>query len=127
MLVGLPLALILVPSVSFALLDWMAESIVQMQSNNQKAIAENIATLFHGEAELFDDLPTVPSEAGLVARSIANPVRLNAQASEWGDEALVQRRFGPEGDGSFTLSLGTRLGCSTRTWKSPTMRGSIAT
>ena len=110
MLVGLPLALILVPWVSFALLDWMEEAFVQSQSNNQKGIAENIATLFDGEAELFDDLPTDPSEADLVARSIANPVRLNARASEWGDEALVQRRFGPDGDGSFTLSLGTRLG-----------------
>ena len=110
MLVGLPLALILVPWVSFALLDWMGDSIVQLQSNNQKGIAENIATLFHGEAELFDDLPTDTGDAGLVARSIAKPVRLNAQASEWGDEALVQRRFGPEGDGSFALSLGTRLG-----------------
>lgn len=110
MLVGLPLALILVPWVSFALLGLMEETVVQLQSNNQKGIAENIATLFHGEAELFDDLPTDPSDADLVAPSIANSVRLNAQASEWGDEALVQRRFGAGGDGSFTLSLGTRLG-----------------
>ena len=110
MLVGLPLALILVPWASFTLLDLMEGMFVQSQSNNQKGIAENIATLFHGEAELFDDLPTEPSEAGLVARNIAKPVRLNAQASEWGDEALVERRFGPEGDGSFALSLGTRLG-----------------
>ena len=110
MLVGLPLALILVPWVSFAPLDSMERAVVQSQSDYQKRIAEHIATLFHGEAELFDDLPTDPSEADLVAQSIAKPVRLNAQASEWGDEALVQRRFGPEGDGSFTLSLGTQLG-----------------
>lgn len=108
MLVGLPLALVLVPWVSFALLDWMEEAIVQSQSNIQKGVAENIASLFHGEVELFEDLSTAPSEADLVARRIANPVRLNAQASEWGDEALVQRRFGPQGDGSFALSLGTR-------------------
>ena len=110
MLVGLPLALVLVPWASFKLLDLMEGMFIQSQSNNQKGIAENIATLFHGEAELFDDLPTDPSEPGLVARNIAKPVRLNAQASEWGEEALVQRRFGPEGDGSFALSLGTRLG-----------------
>ena len=110
MLVGLPLALVLVPWASFGLLDLMESTIVQWQSNNQKGIAENIATLFHGEAELFDDLPTDPSEAPLVAPNIPKPVRLNAQASEWGDEALVHRRFGPIGDGSFTLSLGTRLG-----------------
>ena len=108
MLVGLPLALVLVPWVSFALLDWMEESIVQWQSNIQKGVAENIASLFHGEVELFDDLSTDPSAADLVARRIANPVWLNAQPSEWGDDALVQRRFGPEGDGSFALSLGTR-------------------
>ena len=108
MLVGLPLALVLVPWVSFALLDWMEESIVQWQSNIQKGVAENIASLFHGEVELFDDLSTDPSEADLVARRIANPVWLNAQPSEWGDDALVQRRFGPQGDGSFALSLGTR-------------------
>ena len=108
MLVGLPLALVLVPWVSFTLLDWMEESIIQWQSNIQKGVAENIASLFHGEVELFDDLSTDPSEADLVARRIANPVRLNAQPSEWGDEALVQRPFGPPGDGSFALSLGTR-------------------
>ena len=108
MLVGLPLALVLVPWVSFTLLDWMEDSIVQLQSNTQKGVAENIASLFHGEVELFDDLSTDPSEADLVARRIANPVRLNAQPSEWGDEALVQRPFGPQGDGSFALSLGTR-------------------
>ena len=108
MLVGLPLGLVLVPWVSFALLDWMEESIVQWQSNIQKGVAENIASLFHGEVELFDDLSTDPSEADLVARRIANPVWLNAQPSEWGDDALVQRRFGSQGDGSFALSLGTR-------------------
>ena len=108
MLVGLPLGLVLVPWVSFSLLDWMEESIVQWQSNIQEGVAENIASLFHGEVELFDDLSTDPSEADLVARRIANPVRLNAQPSEWGDEALVQRPFGPQGDGSFALSLGTR-------------------
>lgn len=108
MLVGLPLALVLVPWVSFTLLDWMEESIIQWQSNIQKGVAENIASLFHGEVELFDDLSTDPSEADLVARRIANPVRLNAQPTEWGDEALVQRPFGPPGDGSFALSLGTR-------------------
>ena len=108
MLVGLPLALVLVPWVSFTLLDWMEESIIQWQSNIQKGVAENIASLFHGEVELFDDLSTDPSDADLVARRIANPVRLNAQPSEWGDEALVQRPFGPPGDSSFALSLGTR-------------------
>lgn len=108
MLVGLPLALVLVPWVSFTLLDWMEESIIQWQSNIQKGVAENIASLFHGEVKLFDDLSTDPSEADLVARRIANPVRLNAQPTEWGDEALVQRPFGPPGDGSFALSLGTR-------------------
>lgn len=109
MLVGLPLALVLVPWVSFAVLDHMEHAFVQLQSDHQRGIAENMATLFHGHRELFDDLPPVPNEASLVARPIPKQVWVNAQASDWGDEALVQRRFGAD-DGSFTLSLGTRPG-----------------
>ena len=110
MLVGLPLALLLVPWVSFAVLDYMEHVFVQMQSEHQRGVAGDVAILFHGQRELFDDLPPTPDEAGLVARPIAREVWVNAQASEWGDEALEQRRFGPDGDASFTLSLGTRPG-----------------
>ncbi|MDE0423206.1 MAG: ATP-binding protein [Gammaproteobacteria bacterium] len=109
MLVGLPLALVLVPWVAYAVLDYMEHAFVQLQSDHQRGIAGDVAMLFHGHRELFDDLPPVPNEADLVARPIAREVWVNAQASEWGDETLVQRRFGA-GDGSFTLSLGTRPG-----------------
>ena len=109
MLVGLPLALVLVPWVAFTVLDDVKHVFVELQSDHQRGIAGDVAMLFHGHRELFDDLPPVPNEADLVARPIAREVWVNAQASEWGDEALVQRRFGP-GDGSFTLSLGTRPG-----------------
>ena len=108
MLVGLPLTLVFVPWVSFELLDRMEDLSVQMQSNQQRGIAENIATFFNGHDDLFADLPTSPNEFDLVARRIPKPVWLNAEASEWGPEALVARRFGPPGDASFTLSLGTR-------------------
>ncbi|MYJ74030.1 MAG: hypothetical protein F4089_02545, partial [Gammaproteobacteria bacterium] len=109
MLVGLPLALVLVPWVAYTVLDTMEHAFVQLQSDHQRGIAGDVAMLFHGHRELFDDLPPVPDEADLVARPIAREVWVNAQASEWGDETLVQRRFGT-GDGSFTLSLGTRPG-----------------
>ena len=107
MLVGLPLALVFVPWVSFGLLDEMEQAFVQHQANQQRGIAENIATVLKLQGEL-DDLPATPNEIDLVAYRIARPVWLNAQASEWGDEASTSRRFGAPGDGSFLLSLGTR-------------------
>lgn len=107
MLVGLPLALVFVPWVSFTLFDKGEQFFVETRSDHQKGIAEVIATLFNGRDDLFDDLPTSPTESDLMARPIARPVWLNARASEWGEEALVQRRFGTSGDASFTLSLGT--------------------
>ena len=106
-LVGLPLVLVFVPWASFAVLDVMEESIVELQSDHLRGEAESIARPYDGQGDLFGDLPTSPSEADLVARRIAKTVLLNAQASEWGDEALVERPFGV-GDASFTLSLGTR-------------------
>ena len=108
MLVGLPLAVVLVPWVIFVVLDNMERAFVQSQSDQQRGIADNIAGLFDNQGALFEDLPTNPSDADLFARPIAKPVLLNAQASEWGEEALVRRRFGDAGDGAFTLSLGTR-------------------
>jgi len=107
MLVGLPLALVFVPWVSFALLDEIEQTFVQHQSNQQRGIAENIATVLKLQGEL-DDLPATPNETDLVAHRIIRPVWLNARASEWGDEALAPNRFGPPGDASFSLSLGTR-------------------
>ena len=107
MLVGLPLALVFVPWVSFTLFDKWEQFFVETRSDHQRRIAEDIATLFNGRHDLFDDLPTSPTGSDLVARPIARPVWLNARASEWGEEALVQRRFGAPGDASFTLSLGT--------------------
>ncbi|MDE0659477.1 MAG: ATP-binding protein [Gammaproteobacteria bacterium] len=107
MLVGLPLALVFVPWLSFALLDEMEQAFVQLQSNQQRGVAENIATVLKVQGEL-SDLPATPNETDLVAHRIARPVWLNAYASEWGDEALVPSRFGSPGDASFLLSLGTR-------------------
>ena len=108
MLVGLPLALLFVPWFSFLLLDQIETISVQMQSNHQQLIADSIAINFNGKEELLEDLPVDPSDSDLVARPIQSPVRLNASALDWGEEALRPRRFGPPGDGSFELYLGTR-------------------
>lgn len=108
MLVGLPLALLFVPWFSFLLLDQIETISVQMQSNHQQLIADSIAINFNGKDDLFQDLPLDPSDSDLVARPIQSPVRLNASALDWGEDALRPRRFGPPGDGSFELNLGTR-------------------
>ncbi len=113
MLLGLPLALVLVPWASFALLERVEQGHVQMQSNHLQVIAgyiaEDIADLLDEHGDLLRDLPADPDEADLVAHRIAKRVWLNARPSEWSEEALLSRRFGsPESDGSFTLSLGTR-------------------
>lgn len=108
MLVGLPLALLFVPWFTFLLLDQIETISVQMQSNHQQLIADSIAINFNGKEELLEDLPLDPSDSDLVARPIQSPVRLNASALDWGEEALRPRRFGPPGDGSFELDLGTR-------------------
>ena len=108
MLVGLPLALLFVPWFSFLLLDQIETISVQMQSNHQQLIADSIAINFNGKEELLEDLPLDPSDSDLVARPIQSPVRLNASALDWGEEALRPRRFGPPGDASFELDLGTR-------------------
>ena len=108
MLVGLPLALLFVPWFSFLLLDQIETISVQMQSNHQQLIADSIAISFNGRDDLFEDLPLDPSDSDLVATPIPSPVRLDASALDWGEDALRPRRFGPPGDGSFELDLGTR-------------------
>ncbi len=108
MLVGLPLALLFVPWFSFLLLDQIETISVQMQSNHQQLIADSIAINFNGRDDLFEDLPLDPSDSDLVATPIPSPVRLDASALDWGEDALRPRRFGPPGDGSFELDLGTR-------------------
>lgn len=108
MLVGLPLALLFVPWFTFLLLDQIETISVQMQSNHQQLIADSIAINFNGKEELLEDLPLDPSDSDLVARPIQSPVRLDASALDWGEDALRPRRFGPPGDGSFELDLGTR-------------------
>ncbi len=112
LLLGLPLTLLFVPWASYLLLDEMAQLSVQMQSNQQRLIAESISISFNGRDDLFADLPVNLSEyEALVARPIQSQrrLRLDGSASDWDAQALQPMRFGPEGgDGSFALSLGTR-------------------
>ena len=113
-LLGVPLALF-VPWVSYLSLAEMERVSVQMQSNQQRLIAESIAVNFNGRDDLFADLPvaadslTLPSV--LEARPIQGPTRprLNGSVADWDAQAVRPVWFGRDGeDGAFTLSLGTR-------------------
>ena len=109
-LLVLALAMVLVPWLSTLLLDEMGQALAQMQSQHQRLTAKSISTVFHGREDLFADLPVEPSEyEALFAEPIANLVRLDGAASDWGSVAQRARWFGPAGDdASFALSLGTR-------------------
>ena len=121
MLLGVPLAL-LVPWVAFLMLDEMERLSVQMQSNQQRLIAESIAISFGGNDELFADLPVdigVPADDAasgrthdptLLARPFEEDARptLDGSAADWGAAAEQPLQFGAlGGDGSFSLNLGT--------------------
>ena len=112
-LLGVPLALF-VPWVSYLSLEEMERVSVQMQSNQQRLIAESIAVNFNGHDYLFAGLPAADNPvltSVLEARPIqglARP-RLNGSIDDWDDQAVRPIWFGPtDEDGSFTLSLGTR-------------------
>ncbi len=109
-LLVLALAMVLVPWLSTLLLDEMGQALAQMQSQHQRLTAKSISTVFNGRDDLFADLPVEPSEyEALFAEPIANLVRLDGTAGDWGDVAQRARWFGPAAeDASFALSLGTR-------------------
>ena len=111
-LLGLPLALVVVPLLSSVLLAQMERWSVQWQSEQQRRIAEGIAVSFNGRDDLFADLPVNLGEyETLEARHIPEQPRLDGEIDDWGSQAAAPARFGEEGeDGSFTLSLGTRPG-----------------
>ena len=111
-LLGLPLALVVVPLLSSVLLTQMERWSVQWQSEQQRRIAEGIAVSFNGRDDLFADLPVNLGEyETLEARHIQKQPRLDGAIDDWGDQAARAVLFGPEGrDGSFALSLGTRPG-----------------
>ena len=114
MLLGVPLALF-VPWVSYLSLAEMERVSVQMQSNQQRLIAESIAVNFNGRDDLFADLP-VPADSltlasALEARPIDGPARprLDGSTADWDAQAVRPVWFGgSDEDGSFALSLGTR-------------------
>ena len=116
LLLGLPLAL-LVPWLALLLLEELERLSVQMQSNQQRLIAESIAISFNGREDWFTDLPVdaaaqrrVGGEGSqtLVARPIESALRPRVDGSmdDWHQQA-APARFG-DGDGAFLLSLGTQ-------------------
>ena len=111
-LLGLPLALVVVPLLSSVLLAQMERWSVQWQSEQQRRIAEGIAVSFYGRDDLFADLPVNLGEYDtLEARHIQKQPRLDGAIDDWGDQAMPPVRFGAAGeDGSFALRLGTRPG-----------------
>ncbi len=108
-LLGLPLALVVVPVLSSVLLAEMERWSVQSQAEKQRRIAENIALSFTGRDDLFADLPVNIGEyATLEARPIQRQPRIDGALADWGEQAGPPMRFGGEGDGAFDLTLGTR-------------------
>ena len=116
LLLGLPLAL-LVPWLALLLLEELERLSVQMQSNQQRLIAESIAISFNGREDWFTDLPVdaaAPqrgvgeSSRTLVARPIESALRprLDGSMDDWHQQA-APARYG-NGDGAFRLSLGTQ-------------------
>ena len=115
LLLGLPLAL-LVPWLALLLLEELERLSVQMQSNQQRLIAESIAISFNGREDWFTDLPVDAAaqrtRAGVNQTLVARPIesalrpRLDGSMEDWKQQA-APARFG-EGDGAFRLSLGTQ-------------------
>ena len=109
LLLGLPLAL-LVPWLAFLLLGELERLSVQMQSNQQRLIAESIAISFNGREDWFTDLPVEVGEntQTLVARPIQSTIRprLDGDMADWLVPPAAMS-FGA-GDGAFALSLGTQ-------------------
>ncbi len=105
-------ALLVIPWLSYLLLQEMEQLLVRMQSHQQQLMAESIATSFHGRGELFSDLPVNPEEYEfLYAEPIAATVRLDGRLSDWGDGSVrPPLRFGEGDDSAFALSLGQRGG-----------------
>ena len=105
-------ALLVIPWLSYLLLQEMERLLVRMQSHQQQLMAESIATSFHGRGELFSDLPVNPEEYEfLYAEPIAATVRLDGRLSDWGEVSTrAPLRFGDGTDSAFALSLGQHGG-----------------
>jgi len=113
MLLGL--TLLVVPLFGYRQLVEMERLLIQGQSHAQLLTAEGISTLFNGREDLFNDLPvTVENFESLYAHPLQNPVRLDGDVSDWGDELKGKLlSFGsetPNADGNFRLLLGERGG-----------------
>ena len=110
-LLGLPLALLVVPMLSSVLLAEMERWAVQSQSEQLRRIAESIALSFVDRDHLFADLPVNIGEyEALEAQPLQRQPRINGTLDDWGKQPASSTRFGTDGDGAFTLNLGTRRG-----------------
>ncbi len=113
MLLGL--TLLIVPLFGYRQLVEMERLLIQGQSHAQLLTAEGISTLFNGREDLFNDLPvTIEDFESLYAHPLQNPVRLDGDVTDWGDELADKLiLFGtddPLADGNFELLLGERGG-----------------
>lgn len=113
MLLGL--TLLIVPLFGYRQLVEMERLLIQGQSHAQLLTAEGISMLFNGRDDLFNDLPvTIEDFESLYAHPLPNPIRLDGDAADWGDELADEFiPFGtdiPEADGNFDLLLGERGG-----------------
>ena len=113
MLLGL--TLLIVPLFGYRQLVEMERLLIQGQSHAQLLTAEGISTLFNGREDLFNDLPvTIEDFESLYAHPLQNPIRLDGDVADWGDELADKLiPFGtddPLADGNFELLLGERGG-----------------
>ena len=111
----LGMALLIVPWFSYRQLIAMEELLIQGQSQNQLLLAKGISTLLNGREDLFNDLPVELEDLeSLFVPPLQTPIRLDGNASDWGEDLLSEyRTFGsPNGfaDGDFEILLGERDG-----------------
>lgn len=111
----LSLALLVVPFLSYRQLVQMEQLLVQIQSQAQLLLARNIATLFNGRNDLFNELPVTAEQfEPLYAHALDTTVRLDGAADEWSpklkESYLSFQSTANSGDGDFDLLLGERDG-----------------
>ena len=103
----LGLALLVIPFFSYRQLVQMEQLMVQFQSQTLLVYARNIASLFNGREDLFNDLPvTLEQFEPLFAHPLQATVRLDGVADEWSaglEDEYTTFRTNRTGDGDFSL------------------------
>ena len=107
--------LLIVPFFSYRQVIEMERLLLEGQRNTQLLKTKGIATLFNGRENLFNDLPVTASEyEPLFVTPLANAVRIDGRADDWGvDLSRSLLAFGSttgSQDADLRMVLGERKG-----------------